>query len=89
MRSSVFLALALALPALAFPASWLSGDLNPHEMAKVRKGLAAMSADPTLVREVRELYIKQKREAAEWHRAGKRDIARSLLSGTIGQLGSI
>jgi hypothetical protein len=82
MRVTPFLAtLPLLLkPVTAFP--WMAIGGDPEV---VKHGLAAMSADPELMAEIRDLMDEQAAELEAWKRAGKRD----LIGGVIGVIGGI
>jgi hypothetical protein len=84
MRLSTILAAATlaTAPALAFP--WMAPAGADELPQNIKRGLRAMAENEELTKQIRELYAEQKREAAAWKRAGKRDIVGSLVNGTIG-----
>lgn len=70
---------AFITQALAFP--WLSPDASAEGHAEaMKRGLKAMAADENLVKEIRDLYTEQKREAAAWEASGKRSVVDDLLA---------
>lgn len=69
---------AFIAQAFAFP--WLSPDATAGGYSKsMKRGLKAMAANESLVKEIRDLYVQQKREAALWEAVGKRSMVEYLL----------
>jgi hypothetical protein len=77
-------ALTFALRALCFP--FMQGEQAGDAAGSIRRGLDAMARDPELVQEIRELYARQRADADQWKREGKRDLIGGLLGGIGGIL---